>query len=117
MMVLAACCSSRRSSTALSPLVVVGACGTNSLSSSSFIVPIFWPITPIASTSYVWWLLIYTASISVSLVAFSVLSLMGATGLEVGVGVELLAGWVCEQVLRGILWLFIRFGRWMIFVG
>ena len=44
-------------------------------------------------------------SISVGFVTFSFLGLLGALGHEAGVGVELLASWVYEQVLRGILWL------------
>ena len=67
-------------------------------------VLISWLIIPTASSSYTWRAFICTASISVSSIAFSFPGLLEATGLEAGMGVELLAGWVCERVLGGILW-------------
>ena len=103
--VLAACCSVCRSSTAVSPFVIDGARGTSSLSSSCLIVPISSLMTPIVSSSYAWQLLIWVASTSVNSVAFSFPSLLGISELEAGGDVELLAGWFCERVFHGILWL------------
>ena len=103
MVVLAAWCSVRRSSTATPPLVTVGAYGTNSLSSSPLMVLISWLIVPMASSSCAWWLLIWAISISDSSVAFSFLGLLGASRLEAVGDVELLVGWVYERVLRSIL--------------
>ena len=47
----------------------------------------------------------WAASISVSSIAFSFPSLLGISELEAGRDIEILAGWFCERVLRGILWL------------
>ena len=77
--VLAACYSVRHSSTALSPLIAVRAYRSNKLSSNSLMVPISWLIIPAASSSYVWWLFIWTASISFGSVTFSFLGLLGAS--------------------------------------
>ena len=103
--VLATYCSACHSSTAVSPLAVAGACGTNNLSSNSLIVPISWLIIPIASSSYSWRLFIWTASILFGSATFSFLSLLRASELEAGGNVELLAGWFCGRAFRGILWL------------
>ena len=62
-------------------------------------------LTPMASSSCTWRAFICIVSISVCFVAFAFSGLLRATGLEAGVGVELLVGWVCERVLHGILWL------------
>ena len=66
-------------------------------------VLISWLIVPMASSSCVWRLLIRATSISNNSVAFSFPGLLGASGFEAVGDVELLAGWVCERVLRGIL--------------
>ena len=96
MVVLVACCSMRRSSIAVSPLVVAQTRGTSSLSSSCLIVPISWLMTPTVSLSCAWCLLIWAAYASVSFDAFSFPGLLGISELEAGRGVELLAGWFYE---------------------
>ena len=114
--VLAACCSARRSSTASSPLLVAEAYGTNNFSSNSLMVLIFWLITPTASSSYTWRAFIFIASILVSSVAFSFPGLLRALGFEAGGDVKLLLGWVCERILRCILWL-LSAKKWLILVS
>ena len=66
-------------------------------------VLISWLIVPMASSSCAWRLLIRATSISDNSIAFSFPGLLGASGFEVVRDVELLAGWVYERVLRGIL--------------
>ena len=101
--VLVACCSACCFSTAVSPLVIVGAYGTSSLSSNYLIVRISWLITPTASSSYAWRLVIWAASTSVSSTIFSFAGLLGTSELEACKDVEMLAGWFCEWVFHGIL--------------